>query len=116
MRVKSEVWVKAFLRRVMSDGFFATVVRHGDDLSGAIFIKVNRQDGSARLFGPAFAGLDSVDGERAFMPMLGGVAVSEQAVDEQLERECRFDSDLWIVEVERADGDPMLDGWMAPAN
>lgn len=114
MRVKSEVWVKAFLRRVMSEGHFGAVVHHGDDTAGAIFIKVNRQDGTARLFGPAYAGLETAEGERAFMAMAGGLAVSETEIDELLAREMRFDGDLWIVEIERPDGDPMLEGWLPP--
>ena len=107
MRVTSELWVKAFLRRVMGEGHFATVVRHGDDTAGAIFIKVIRRDGTARLFGPAFAGYEA-DGGRAFMAHFDGTAVPEAKTDEALEREAKFDGDLWIIEIERPDGDPML--------
>lgn len=114
MRLTSELWVKAYLRRVMADGHFATVVRHGDDTAGAIFVKVSLRDGTALLFGPAFASFDSPNGERAFTPLLDGTAKLDRAVDEFLEAEQRFDTDLWIVEVERADGDPMLGDWLRP--
>ena len=38
MRLKSEIWVKAYLRRCTVNGAMAVVVRHGDDDAGAIFI------------------------------------------------------------------------------
>lgn len=112
MRVTSEIWVKAFLRRVASAGHFATVVRHGDDTAGAIFIKVVRRDRTARLFGPAFAGLHTADAERRFMPIFDGEAVDEERADAYLAEQQRYDSDLWVVEVERPDGEPMLDEWL----
>lgn len=108
MRITSELWVKSFLRQAMASGVFGAVVRHGDDTSGAIFIRVNRQDGTSRVFGPAYAGFDAAEGERVFMPLLDGRTVADAEVDELLEREARFDRDLWIVEIERPDGDPML--------
>lgn len=108
MRITSELWVKAYLRRVASQGDFATVVRHGDDRAGAIFVKVVRRDGTATLFGPAFAGFSDEHGGRAFMAHFGGAAVEEAKVDALLQREAEFDTDLWIVEIERPDGDPLL--------
>src|SRR5690606_4754640 len=42
MRLKAEIWIKAYLRRCNAEGAFAVVVRHGDDDAGAIFIKVLR--------------------------------------------------------------------------
>ena len=57
MRLKSEIWVKSYLRRCVSQGCMGVVVRHGDDDAGAIYIKVRRADGACVLFGPAPAGL-----------------------------------------------------------
>jgi hypothetical protein len=108
MRITSELWVKAFLRRVMADGHFAAVVRHGDNTAGAIFVKVIRRDRMARVFGPAHSGFETRDGSRAFVALLDGAAVDEAQVDDALAREQRFDSDLWVIEVETPDGDPML--------
>ena len=44
MRLKSEIWVKAYLRRCTVNGASGVVARHGDDDAGAIFIKIVRQD------------------------------------------------------------------------
>lgn len=114
LRLRSDIWVKAYIRRCASEGAMAAVVRHGDDDAGAIFIKVNRLDGSCALFGPAPAGLDEVDRDRRWVPLLDGETAPEAEVDKRLEREADFDGDLWIVEVEARDGHHRLDDWLAP--
>ena len=61
MRIKSEIWVKAYLRRCQVQGLSAVVVRRGDEHAGAIYICVNRLDGTVKLYGPAPAGLEGGD-------------------------------------------------------
>lgn len=104
MRLKSEIWVKAYLRRCAVNGAIATVLRHGDDDAGAIFIKVLRQDSTAALFAPAPAGFDGADFDRRWVAGLGGRFTAEADVDRVLQKEAGFDGDLWVVEVEDRDG------------
>ena len=104
MRLKSEIWVKAYLRRCASRGAMAVVLRHGDDDAGAIFIKARRLDGMAAIFTPAPAGLDSADFDRRWVAGLGGKYVAETEVSAVLDKEVTFDSDVWIVEVEDRHG------------
>ena len=104
MRLKSEIWVKAYLRRCTVNGAMAVVLRHGDDDAGAIFIKVVRDGRMAAVFGPAPAGLDGADFDRCWVAALGGKIVHDADADRFLGREAGFDSDLWIVEVEDRDG------------
>ena len=112
MRVRTEFWVKAYLRLAAIGGCPGVVVRHGDDTAGAIFIKVNRLDGTVALFGPAPAGLDEADTERRFMPIHGERRLSEPEADALLASEQKFDSDLWMIEIESAGGAHFLDGWL----
>jgi hypothetical protein len=101
MRLKSELWVKAYLRRRASHGQFAAVVRHGDDDAGAIYIVINRLDGTLALYGPAPGGLDdSCDGDRQWMRMHAADAISEPESATLLNRARSFDADLWVIEVE----------------
>lgn len=113
MRLKSEIWVKAYMRRCASAGCQAYVVRHGDDDAGAIYIRINRLDGTSLLFGPAPAGLDGLETERRWTPCLGQEGSEDAVVESFLERETRYDPDVWIVEVESRDGAHHLDGWLA---
>ena len=104
MRLKSEIWVKAYLRRCAFEGASGVVARHGDDDAGAIFIKVVRQDHKAAIFSPAPAGLDHGDFDRRWVKGFDGAFVPDQDAQALLEGETRFDSDVWIVEVEDRDG------------
>lgn len=112
MRLRSDIWVKAYLRTCASGGAHAAIVRHGDDDAGAIYIKIARLDGTAAVFGPAPAGLDAVSAERQWVPVLKA-GTAERDADARLAREAEFDSDVWIVEVEDRGGRHFLDGWLA---
>ena len=112
MRLKSEIWIKAYLRRCAADGAQAVVVRHGDDDAGAIFIKVSRLDGTARVFGPAPAGMDHAAEDRRWTTRLGGGDRPEAEADAFLAREAEFDPDLWVIEVEDRAGRDFLEGWL----
>ncbi len=112
MRLKSEVWVKAYLRACAGAGAFAAVVRHGDDDAGAIFVRINRLDGTSLLFGPAPAGLEGLETDRCWVERLDPRGIQDEAAEAFLRREAEFDPDLWIIEVEDAKGRHFLDGWL----
>jgi hypothetical protein len=100
MRVKSGIWVSAYLRRCQAEGVPVAVVRRGDEAAGAIFICVDRLDGTVSLYGPAPAGVEGSDTERRWVSYLKpGLASSAEASD-YLARQSKFDSDLWIIEIE----------------
>ena len=76
------------------------VVRRGAEEAGAIFIIIDRLDGLADLYGPAPQSSfdDEKPSDRLFQKVVvGGNSV---AVNDRLDREKRFDPDLWIVAVE----------------
>jgi hypothetical protein len=114
MRLKSEIWVKAYIRRCQHEGVVAVLGRRGDADAGAIYIKVSRLDGSALLFGPAPSGLDEAREERRWEPSLGGLPVAETEADAYLQRQVAFDSDIWIVAVEDGAGRHFLEDWLIP--
>lgn len=111
MRLKSEIWVKAYLRRAVVAGSPGVVVHRGDADAGIILIKIARLDGHADLYGPAPAGLASDDGERRWTLLAERTA--EVEVDKRLETELRLDSDAWVVEIEDRNGRHFLEGWLA---
>jgi hypothetical protein len=115
MRLKAGIWIKAYIRRLAREGVMAVVVRHGDDDAGAVFIRVNKLDGTSLLFGPAPAGLDEAQSDRPMMPVFDGRTVADDEAESYLARQRDFDSDLWIVEVEARDGRHYLDDWVIEA-
>jgi hypothetical protein len=114
MRLKSAIWVAAYIRRVHVEGAFAVVRRRGAEEAGAIFIKLNRLDGTAELFGPAPQSAFEEAGplERAFT-RLAPEPSPEADVETRLTREIRFDPDVWILEVEDRAGRHFLDRLVA---
>jgi len=111
MRLKSAIWVSAYIRRCQVEGIFAAVRRRGADEGGAIFIKVNRLDGTADLYGPApqTAFAEAHPADRAFSAPLKAQPAPEADVEAYLGRQTRFDPDLWIVETEDRAGRHLLD-------
>jgi hypothetical protein len=112
VRLKSEMWVKAYLRRAAVGGCPGAVVRHGDDDAGAIFIKIDTLDGYGKLFGPASAGYDDNDLERRFIQLTKLKKAELAAIDALMAREISFDPDLWLVEIESRAGAEFLEGWL----
>ncbi len=110
MRLKSGIWVAAYLRRCQTEGVFGAVRRRGAEEAGAVFVKVSLLDGNAMLYAPApqSAYDDSRPIERFFVP-ISPEPLPEQAVEERLAKEIRFDPDAWIVETEDRSGRHFLD-------
>jgi hypothetical protein len=100
MRVKSGIWVSAYLRRCQAEGVPAVVVRRGDEAAGAIFICVDRLDGTVALYGPAPAGIEGSETERRWVNCFDAQTASAAEASLYLERQKQFDSDLWVIEVE----------------
>ena len=100
MRLTSEFWVSALIKRIFSDGGFAAISRRGAREAGAIFILRRTRFGELELYGPApqtsyDAGRPS---DRQFACVL--TTSEEEEVEKLLAREMRFDPDVWVVEVE----------------
>ncbi len=104
-RLTSDFWVSAFLRQAAHDGLVAVLRRRGASEAGAIFVKLDRLDGTAVLYGPAPQALADDDGERRFQRL---IEADPLTVEDRVAREVRFDADLWLVEIENRAGDPRL--------
>lgn len=112
MRLKTGIWVAAYLRRCNVEGVFAAVRRHGAEEAGAIFVKINRLDGTCALYGPApqSAFDEAQPADRLFVVLVGRDRPAAEAdIEVRLTKEIRFDPDLWIIEVEDRAGRNFLD-------
>jgi hypothetical protein len=108
-RLKSSLFVAAYLRRCQVEGAVAVLRRRGADEAGAIFVKVDSLDGQAALYGPAPQSLMTEDdGIRRFVRLTAEGATPLDA-EEKLQKEIRFDPDLWAVETEDRAGRHFLD-------
>ena len=111
MRLKSALWVAAYLRRCNVEGVFAAVRRRGAEEAGAVFIRVSRLDGTSDLFGPApQSAVDATQGaDRQFSASLAKQPAPDVDVEAYLGRELKFDPDIWIIEIEDRAGRNFLD-------
>ena len=100
MRVTTDIWVSAIVRRVFASGGFAAVIKRGAMEAGAIFLLSRSRLGEVTLHGPApqTAYDQARPDDRIFIELES--AGQPEAIEKRLEREQRFDPDIWIVEVE----------------
>jgi hypothetical protein len=102
-RLATGIWVSAYLARLRLHDIPAFVTAKGDETAGAVLVKSNTLDGQGRLFQRS---LDLMTGARAWITLAEG---DEAEVDASIERQRRFDPDLWVIEVEDRQGRTLLD-------
>ena len=102
-RLTAQFWVQAYLTRLRLQDIPAFVVAHGDDTAGAVLVKLNTLDGTAKAFQRSF---DLMTGARQWVELAAGV---EADVDATIAKQSSFDPDLWVIEVEDARGRHLLD-------
>ncbi|MEZ2129000.1 MULTISPECIES: DUF1491 family protein [unclassified Sinorhizobium] len=108
MRLRTDIFVSALLRRVFAKGDFAAVEKKGAEEAGAIFFRQRYRDGSETLFAPAPQSFFDAEasGDRLFEIRL--LREPPERIREMLDREVKFDPDLWIVELETEDTDDLI--------
>src|ERR1700719_2477940 len=110
MRLRSDIWVSAYLRRCAVEGVTAVLRRRGAAEAGAIFVKVDRLDHSATLYGPAPPTEELPQGvDRLFTRLHAPLTGTPAEIEARLAKERRFDPDIWVVEVEDREGRSFLD-------
>lgn len=99
MLIASDVWARALVRRAELAGAFATIVRRGDARAGTVIVKAyDTTQRRARLYAEAFG----PDGDRLWIQPVASDQESE--LDAYIERQARYDPDLWVVEIEDRQG------------
>lgn len=109
IRIPTEIWLMAQLRRIEGQGGFYYVQQRGSDLSGTILIKI-RQGRHIKIF----------QQNRDFNGVLGWIplrpkgsdtwVVEESWADAYIQRAIDRDPDLWVVEIETMNDDFPLEG------
>ena len=100
-RLTSEFWVKAYLARLRLYDIPVFVRARGDATAGAILIKLSTLDGQAQLFTRGLA----FDGPRGWDVLAEG---EDADVEAAMARQRSYDSDVWVLELEDAQGRHLL--------
>ena len=103
MRLKSDIWVAALLRRCAVEGLFGTVIHHGADEAGTIYVYINHLNGTYDLLSPPPGPAYNEEGERRFMKEFAS-PVDWMHASAIVDRRRKSDPDLWAVEIEDKTG------------
>jgi len=104
-RLKTELWVKAHMRRCAIEATPAFVLHHGDDDSGMVLLKINTLGNGCKIL---TQGRD-MDGQLGWIGALDGALVPEADADAFIARQTAMDPDLWVIEIEDREGRSWFD-------
>ena len=104
-RLKTGLWLKALIRRCDLAAIGIAVAARGDPDSGAVLLKFNGGDAGCRVLCEA----RRPDGAPVWIRATGEAAVAEAAADAYIARQRRYDTDLWVVEIETSETASLID-------
>ena len=104
-RLPTQLEVSGLIRSVQAEGGFATVLAKGDADAGAILVVLTFRGEGAR----AYERMPSADGHRVWHCSLRENADNPMEFAEWLTRRKQRDPDLWIVELDIAQGERFID-------
>ena len=97
-RLKAGLWVKMALRLADRNGRPGVVLRRGDADAGGVLAVLRGRNGLTVL-----SQMRAADGALAWMRATGAEPVDQASVDAYVERQVRFDPDIWVLEFEAPD-------------
>jgi hypothetical protein len=104
-RLKSHIQIQALIRRCDLAAIGVAVTARGDPDAGTILIKLyDRDTGTTVLTQTRRA-----DGVLVWMRATGAVPVDESDADTYIARQRQYDPDLWVVEIETAAPETVID-------
>ena len=104
-RLKTAIWVKALIRRCDLAAIGVAVTARGDGDAGAVLLKLVPRDGGCTVL----AQTRRLDGALGWMRATGSQPVAEPDADAYIARQRSRDPDLWVVEIETAAPEAVLD-------
>ena len=107
-RLASHILVSAFVRLANAQGDFATVIKKGDPVSGSLLL-IGQIRGEKPML---FERMNGLDGVSSWQPIYANIQETVEKMPDYLTRRKARDPDLWIVELDVADGE-RLNGLLA---
>jgi len=108
-RLKSAICIKAFIRRCDLAAVPVAILARGDNDAGAILLKFNYRDIGCMVLAQA----RGKNGELFWMKATGAATIAEPDADAYIERRRKHDPDLWVVEIENASAESIIDARIA---
>jgi hypothetical protein len=106
MGLNTGLWVSAQVRICDRAFIPATVVRRGDPDAGTVLLKLNRFEAGVTVYTQTSSSGDEPMWSRGTGPN----PVTEAEADAYIERQVKYDPDVWVLEIEDRRGQYKLDG------
>ena len=104
-RLKTSIQVRALIRRCDLAAVGAVVTARGDPDAGAILIKLEGLAAGVAVL----AQTRRADGTLAWLRATGAASVTNAEADAYIARQRQYDPDLWVIEIETAAPETLLD-------
>ena len=104
-RVPAHVEVAGLIRAVQSAGGFAAVIQKGERDSGTILVVSVENGANMRIF----ERMPDIDGNRIWVQTKYQDPDNKQEIQNYLDRRAVQDLDMWIVELDIADGERFIE-------
>ncbi|MET0364300.1 MAG: DUF1491 family protein [Sphingobium sp.] len=100
-RLPSKTLVSALVRRVGQQGGFAAILSHGEDMGGVILVQATERG----VFSGLFERMIDFDDKVSLVRCGPDAGSDSAAVAQYVDRRCRNDPDIWVVELDIADAE-----------
>ena len=98
-RLPAKLWVDAVRRAAAAEGGFAAILAKGEETGGAVILVLRSREG----LNSAYARTNLGDGQVDWRALVENEPDPAPKLTETLEKQRRFDPDLWLVELDIAD-------------
>jgi len=103
-RLPAQIEASALIRRAQAEGGFAVVVKKGHETAGTLLVVLTHNGANTR----AYERMPQLDGTRAWTLSKTENPENKQDFADYLARRARQDDDLWIVELDVAQGERFI--------
>lgn len=103
-RLPARLEVASLIRLAQNGGGFAAVLKTGDEHGGTILLLLTERGENPRVY----ERMPQLDGSRIWHCSKSQDTDNDTNISEYLERRANQDSDLWIVELDIANGERLI--------
>lgn len=95
-KLNAGLWVSGIVRLAQAQGDFATIAKKGDETAGQVILVARRRNGHVQVYQRTM----NSRGDYSWTVAIESSPEESDKVDDFLDRQRRYDPDLWIVDLD----------------
>lgn len=103
-RIPAHLEVSSLIRQTQAAGGFAVLVSKGEHDAGTILVLITENGENSRIY----ERMPQLDGSRAWHCAMTQTTVNKPEFDSYVQRRISQDPDMWVVELDIADGERFI--------